>query len=171
MDPFLGMIFVSPYNFAPQGFALCDGSLLNVSQNAALFSLLGTTFGGNGQSTFALPDLRGRVIVGAGQGPGLSNYMLGQRGGVEAVSLNAAQLPAHTHALNVSSKLANTSAPGNDVLAATSVGKDYSNVAPDKTMAAASIGTTGTGTPVSIVQPYLAIYYLIATQGIYPSRP
>src|SRR5471032_757110 len=100
MDPFVAEIRVFPFNFAPTGWALCDGQILPISQNTALFSLLGTTYGGDGRSTFALPNLNGLTPLGQGQGPGLSDYVLGQTGGVEIVALSAAHLPAHTHELN-----------------------------------------------------------------------
>src|SRR5215475_4971153 len=102
-EPFLGQIMLVPYNFAPRGWAFCNGQLLSISQNTALFSLLGTTYGGNGQTTFALPDLRGRVPLSSGQGPGLSNYNLGQSGGQETVTLTGNQMPAHQHAINANS--------------------------------------------------------------------
>ena len=99
-SPFIGQITLFAGNFAPRGWAFCNGQLLSIAQNTALFSILGTTYGGNGQTTFALPDLRGRVPVHAGQGPGLSNYDLGQQGGAESVTLTTAQMPAHTHPAN-----------------------------------------------------------------------
>ena len=97
MDPFLGQLMLVPYNFAPRGWAFCNGQIMSIAQNTALFSLLGTTYGGNGQTTFALPDLRGRVAVSAGQGPGLQNYSLGEIAGSENVTLISSQMPAHTH--------------------------------------------------------------------------
>src|SRR5919199_4214759 len=100
-EPFLGEIFIVPYNFAPRGFAFCAGQILPIAQNTALFSLLGTTYGGNGQTTFGLPDLRGRVPVSSGQGPGLSPYSLGEQGGVETVTLISQQMPQHNHTLAV----------------------------------------------------------------------
>src|SRR5438132_6311276 len=100
-SPFLGMIILVPYNFAPRGWAFCNGQILPIAQNTALFSLIGIQFGGNGQTTFALPNLQSRVVIGAGQGPGLSNYDLGQAGGIEHVTLTTQQLPLHTHAVTL----------------------------------------------------------------------
>src|SRR5215218_1600346 len=99
-EPYLGQIYLVPYNFAPRGFAFCQGQILSISQNSALFSLLGTTYGGNGTTTFALPDLRGRVPNGSGTGPGLAPYSLGQQSGVESVTLAPSQMPLHSHTLN-----------------------------------------------------------------------
>src|SRR4029450_14155051 len=96
-EPFIGMIILVPYNFAPRGWAFCNGQILSIAQNTALFSLLGTTYGGNGQTTFALPDLRGRVAISGGQGPGLSNYTIGEQAGTETITLLTTQMAAHTH--------------------------------------------------------------------------
>src|SRR2546423_3025403 len=111
-EPYLGMIIIVPYNFAPRGWAFCAGQILPIAQNTALFSLLGTTFGGNGQTTFALPDLRGRYPIGMGQGPGLSNYDLGQVGGTETVTLNVNQLPPHNHPVIATLSDATSGKPG-----------------------------------------------------------
>src|SRR5262245_44407760 len=113
MDPFIGQLMLVPYNFAPRGWALCNGQILPIAQNTALFSLLGTTYGGNGQTTFALPDLRGRVPISSGQGPGLSNYDLGEVGGVETVTLTTTQMPAHGHPVSANSGDPNDSSPAN----------------------------------------------------------
>jgi microcystin-dependent protein len=187
--PFLGMIILVPYNFAPRGWAFCAGQLLPIAQNTALFSLLGTTYGGNGQTTFALPDLRGRVPVGQGQGPGLSSYILGQVDGLENVSLSIAQLPAHTHAITLGSLAAtaraknasgNRQTPVGNVPAAEAAGvtATYSDQPPDASMGAGAIAisgtptaaTTGNNLPVSILQPQLTLNYCIAMTGIFPSR-
>jgi len=179
-DPFLGSIALFAGNFAPRGWAFCAGQVLSIAQNTALFSILGTTYGGNGQTTFALPNLQSRVAIGAGQGPGLSNYDLGQTGGSETVTLTASQMPAHTHALslalNVKNFAGNSRTPVGNVLAneAGGVVAPYSNQSPDGTMAAGALTGTaaaaGSGLPVPIIQPYLTINYIIALQGIYPSR-
>ena len=171
-EPFLGQIIMFGGNFAPRGWALCDGQLLPISQNTALFSLLGTTYGGNGQTTFALPDLRGRVPLHMGQGPGLSPYTLGQVGGTEAVTLLVNNLPQHTHSLNGNSTGGNQPGPSGNVLAVESTGtsSNYSSNAPNATLSPQAVGSTGGSQPVSIQQPYLCMNFVIALQGIYPSR-
>jgi microcystin-dependent protein len=180
MDAFIGSIMMFAGNFAPRGWALCEGQLLSISQNTALFSLLGTTYGGNGQTTFALPDLRGRVPVQAGQGPGLSNVDLGESAGVETVTLTQQTMPAHTHTAVVSVH-ANTSnqetdTPTNNYLGGSS-GRGttvYTATAPDTTLNAgavtAQVGSTGGNQPFPIRQPYLGINFIICMEGIYPSR-
>jgi microcystin-dependent protein len=172
MDVYLGLIFLFGGNFAPRGFAFCNGQLLAISQNAALFSILGTTYGGDGQQTFALPDLRGRAPIGFGQGQGLTNFTLGEVGGAESATLLAANLPAHTHTLMGDNTAGGHQYPGpNHVLgAATATGLFYSANNPNTTMDPTSIGATGNNVPFSIRQPYLALNYIIATQGIFPSR-
>jgi microcystin-dependent protein len=174
-DPFLGELALVPYNFAPTGWAFCDGQLLLISQNTALFSLLGTQFGGNGINTFALPDLRGRVPIhvgGSGAGPGLSTYAIGEIGGAEVVTLLATQMPAHTHGLTASAANGNTDTPGpTTVLAKNAAGvPQFSTGAPGTTMAPASIGLAGSNLPHSNLQPYLGLNWIIAMQGIFPSR-
>jgi microcystin-dependent protein len=180
MNPYLGMIFPFAGNFAISGFQMCNGQLLSISQNTALFSILGTFYGGDGTSTFALPDLRGRTIVHQGQGSGLSPYAIGQSGGGEHQTLLTNQLPAHSHALNVNSAAGNTATPGTTTFlsggAPTGSGPNasqlmsYTTTANNASLNAASIGSTGGGQPVSIIQPYLATTYLIAMEGVYPSR-
>jgi microcystin-dependent protein len=175
MEPFLGSLLLVPYNFAPQGWALCNGQLLPISQNTALFSLLGTTYGGDGVSTFALPDLRGRVPISAGQGPGLQNYSLGQSGGAESATLGVNQLPVHTHSVNAVSSEATSTSPANNYLAASKGGSVtggaiYSSSQPNTTLNAGTIGPAGSGQPVDIRPPYLTFNWIIALQGIYPSR-
>jgi len=175
-EPFIGQIIMFGGNFAIRGWALCDGQLLPISQYTALFSLLGTTFGGDGRATFALPDLRGRVPLHFGQGPGLSQYQLGQTGGAEQVTLNAAQIPAHNHPATANA----LNGPGNSNVAAGNVwAKDlgtqsatYSNAAPNAAMSpnALTVGNAGGSQPHTNVQPYLCINFLIALEGIYPSR-
>ncbi len=174
-EPFLGEIRIFGGNFAPLGWALCDGSLLQVTQYSALFSVLGTIYGGNGQTTFALPDLRGRVVMSFGQGPGLSLYQQGQSGGTETTTLTAAQMPSHSHTVNAT-ETATTTDPKGAVPAKTegatvgSAPKAYGAASDGTAMNAAMIGQTGGGQPVSTLQPYLVINYIIALQGIYPSR-
>jgi microcystin-dependent protein len=187
--PFLGMIIVVGFNFAPRGWAFCNGQLLPISQNTALFSLLGTTYGGDGITTFALPDLRSRVPVDAGQGTGLSNYVLGQSGGAETVTLTTGELPPHTHPITLNNLAAtehvknatgNSQTPVGNVPAieAAGVTATYSSAAPDATMAAGAIsvtgaataGVTGSGLPAPTLPPFLTLNYIIALQGIFPSR-
>jgi microcystin-dependent protein len=189
-EPFIGQIILVPYNFAPRGWAFCNGQLLSIAQNTALFSLLGTNYGGNGQTTFGLPDLRGRVPVSSGQGPGLSSYDLGQVAGQEATTLLITQLPAHTHpaaigtlagALNATAATGNTRNPTNAALAteASGVTAIYNNAGgPPVGMASGIVALTGApqiqpvggSQPFSILQPYLTLNYCIALEGIFPSR-
>lgn len=168
MDPFLGEIRPVPYNFAPLGWAFCAGQILPIAQNTALFALLGTTYGGNGVSTFGLPDLRGRVPVGAGQGPGLPNVDLGEVSGSENVSLTAAQIPAHSHAVNVSAAAATAYGPDGHI-PATSARSIY-GPATANALAADTVAQAGGGQPHENRQPYTCISYIIAMQGIFPSR-
>jgi microcystin-dependent protein len=173
IEPFLSSITIWPCNFAPVGWAFCAGQLLPISQYAAVFSLLGTTYGGNGTSTFALPDLRSRVPLGAGQSPGLSNYVLGQVGGVENTVLTSQQLPAHTHGVAAASGNGNASSPTSNLLAGVQPGtrpEYYSNSGAGTTMAAGMIQNAGGGLPFSLLQPYLSLNYIIALQGVFPSR-
>jgi len=173
IEPFIGEIEIFGFNFAPRGFALCAGQVLSIQQNSALYALLGTTYGGNGTQTFGLPDLRGRVAVGMGAGPGLNQKSLGEMSGTESVTLLASQIPAHTHTLNVGagsglgSPIGNfngNSTDGNGEPIST-----YTNTATGA-MNANAIGTAGGNQPHSNMQPYLVLNYCIATQGIFPSR-
>ncbi|MCF3111455.1 tail fiber protein [Niabella sp. CC-SYL272] len=172
MDPFLSMIVLFGCNFAPRGWAFCQGQLLSIAQNTALFSLLGTTYGGNGQTTFALPDLRGRVPIGFGQGPGLSSYALGQQGGAETVTLLLSQMPAHTHAFMATAEAGDTSDPTGAFPANTgTLDKEYKQSPVNKVaMNAAAVETKGGSQPHTNIQPYLALNYCIALEGIFPSR-
>ena len=170
MEPFLGSLLLVPYNFAPAGWALCNGQLLPISQYTALFSLLGTTYGGDGVSTFALPDLRGRVPISSGQGPGLQNHNLGQTGGAEHATLGINQLPSHNHSVNTVSAPGTSSHPANELLASSTSGHVYAPSKPDSTLNANAVSHTGGGQPVDIRQPYLALNWIIALQGIYPSQ-
>lgn len=170
-EPFLAEIYMGGMNFAPLGYALCQGQLLPIAQNTALFSLLGTTFGGNGQTTFALPDLRGRVPVGWGQGPGLSNRVLGEAGGAETVTLLNTQIPAHTHTLMAVTEAGDASAPGGAFLANSgALDKEYKSTGTPVAMNSNAISITGGSQPHSNIQPYLVLNFYIALQGIYPSR-
>lgn len=174
MDPLIGEIRMFGGNFAPVGWATCDGQLMSISQNAALFSILGTTYGGNGTTTFALPDLRGRVPVHVGTGPGLSTYVLGETTGLEHVSLTAGNLPPHTHpfsmpsvssAQNVTSTDPAGNYPGN-----TAPNNSYGKPS-DGTMSAGNTGANASsGQPVSVIQPLLTFTFIIALVGVYPSH-
>lgn len=196
-DPFIGEIRMFAGNFAPRGWALCNGQLLAISTNSALFSLLGTTYGGNGTTTFGLPNLQSRTPVGTGTGAGLSNVVLGQVGGVENVTLTTNQMPAHNHgvaltgtgnlsvALGASSANGNTPTPGPTTVPAKVPNglanlNAFSTTAPDTTLLPVNTTTSvavngstniaGVGTPVPVVQPYLGMNFIIALEGIYPSR-
>jgi microcystin-dependent protein len=166
-EPFLGQIILVPYNFAPRGWAFCSGQILPISQNTALFSLLGTTYGGNGQTTFALPDLRGRVAVSAGQGPGLSDYSLGEVDGVENVALTTNQMPMHNHGLNATLSDPSTQKPSSAYLAN---GNAYSASGPDTVMGPQAVALTGGSQPHENRPPLLCLNYCIALEGIFPSR-
>lgn len=172
MEPLLGEIKLFAGNFAPRGWAFCDGQLLSISQNTALFSILGTTYGGDGRTTFALPDLRGRVPLHPGTGPGLGGYFLGEIGGVENVTLTVQELPPHSHSLNANAQNGNTSDPPGASLADTKgTDRDYMKSGEVNTqMSVHSIGITGGGQPHENRQPYLALNYIIALEGIFPSR-
>jgi microcystin-dependent protein len=168
-EPFVGQILIVPFNFAPKGFAFCNGQILLISQNVALFSLLGTTYGGDGRTTFALPDLQGRVPIGMGQGPGLSTYNLGQKGGEEFVTLTLAQIPSHSHIPMAGASPANSGSPAGNYWSMPRV-LLYSSTAPDTAMNPAALGMTGGGQPHENRKPFLVMNYIIALQGIYPAR-
>lgn len=175
-EPFLGEIKMFAGNYAPRGYAFCNGQVLPINQNQALFSLLGTTYGGNGQTTFALPDLRGRMPMHAGTGPGLTNRVLGAGIGTVTETLSAGHLPAHTHTLNAANNAAGTTgSPGPTVgLATTATAKIYGattyNGVSTLTTMAQPLGGTGGSQPHMNQQPYLGINFIIALQGIFPSR-
>ncbi|HKY42134.1 MAG TPA: tail fiber protein [Pyrinomonadaceae bacterium] len=171
-DPFVAEIRIFPFNFAPRGWAWCNGQLLPISQNTALFSLLGTVYGGDGKSTFALPNLMGSVPLHPGQGPGLSLYDLGQIGGSETVTLLISEIPAHTHAINASADPADqTQASPARVLARSDGGFAYFAGAPNTTEAAEQLGLTGGSLPHTNMMPYVTYYFNIALQGVFPARP
>jgi microcystin-dependent protein len=168
-EPFLGMIAIYGFNFAPRGWAMCNGQILPIAQNTALFSLLGTTYGGNGQTTFALPNLQSRVPIHFGQGPGLSSYDLGQAAGTETVTLNVNEIPAHPHPVNATDGDSTTNKPDNTSILAS--GGFYSNAAPNVQMSPNMIPPSGGGNqPHPNIQPYLALNFCIALEGIFPSR-
>jgi microcystin-dependent protein len=169
-DPFLGTIRLVGFNFAPVGWALCQGQTLPISQNTALFSLIGTTFGGDGVQTFNLPDLRSRVPVGQGQGPGLSPYTQGQTGGLEGVALTIQQAPAHSHTLMAAGN-ATTPSPGPSLALGTpAAAVNMYGAGTPTPLASSSIGGFGGSASHENRQPYLAVNFIVALQGIFPSR-
>jgi microcystin-dependent protein len=172
-DPFVAEIRIFPFNFAPKGWAFCDGQLLPLSQNTALFSLLGTTYGGDGKSNFALPDLQGRAPMHPGQGPGLSLHDLGETGGSATVTLIESEIPAHVHSLNGQNSNANLNDPVGAVLARPfGGGKLYKTPGGANLVfqAAQSIAPAGGDQPHNNLQPYLTLNFCIALQGIFPPR-
>jgi microcystin-dependent protein len=168
-SPYLGEIIAVPFNFAPRGWATCSGQLMSIAQNTALFSLLGTQFGGNGITNFALPDLRGRSAISSGQGPGLSPYNVGDIGGEESVTLLVSQLPIHNHPVLASSSVGNMSSPAGNAWAAQGRAPIFS-ASSNTSMSPGSTSLTGGGQPHENRSPYLALNYIIALQGIFPSR-
>jgi microcystin-dependent protein len=171
-DPFVAEIRIFPFNFAPKGWAWCDGQLLPLSQNTALFSLLGTTYGGNGKSNFALPDLQGRAPMHPDQGPGLSLHDLGEAGGSETVTLLESEIPAHSHGLRANAlDPADTNVPGPNAALAVSTGGTLYQTAQDTSLAPDALGTAGSDQPHNNMQPYLTFYFNIALQGVFPPRP
>lgn len=169
-EPFVGEIRMFAGTFAPRGWAFCDGQLLAVSQNDALFSLLGTIYGGDGRTTFGLPDLRGRLPIHAGSGPGLSPRRLGAKAGAENVTLTVNQLPPHTHQAHGSSANGSDPNPAGNYLATSTVLEPFFNAAPDDTMASTSITSVGGSRSHTNLQPFLCVNFIIALFGIYPSR-
>ncbi len=186
-DPFMGSIDYVGFNFAPRNWATCDGQLIPISSNSALFALLGTNFGGDGRTTFALPDMRGRVPVHVGQGPGLQSYRLGQRGGIEMTQLSVANMPAHKHdatatstsSLKAVNAAGNEGRPGGNAIAKSSAGdSNFSSTAPSADMNAGSVATTttvteqpaGGGQAFSNMQPYTVLNCIVALQGVFPPR-
>ena len=169
MEPFIGMIVMFGGNFAPRGWALCDGQLLDINSNSALFSILGTTYGGDGRTTFGLPELRGRVPIHAGTGPGLSSRRLGEKSGSENVTLTEPQLPPNSHRIGVTDEDGNTNEANGNVLANT-VNNNYYTGDPAAGKTLGGVSPTGGGNPVSIVQPFQCVNYIIALVGVFPSR-
>src|ERR1700722_7654330 len=173
-QPYIGAIFMFAGNFAPRGFQLCAGQLLSIAQNTALFSILGTTYGGNGTTTFGLPDLRGRAAIGAGTGPGLSPVDLGQAAGSQSASILISNMPQHNHIINASSAPAAQSTPQNNFIAVPvdstgTAGPGFNSTA-NATMAPTALSMTVISDPISIQNPYLGINCIIAVQGRSPSR-
>jgi microcystin-dependent protein len=170
MDPFVAEVRIFPFNFAPTGWAFCDGQILPISQNTALFSLLGTTYGGNGQSTFALPDVQGRAAMHPGQGPGLSLYDLGQEGGSETVTLLQSEIPVHSHSLVASLSDGLFTQPSAQQFAQGVGINIWDTTAPTTTLANNALTPAGGDLPHNNMQPYLTLNYCIALQGVFPPR-
>ncbi|MES2130164.1 MAG: tail fiber protein [Pseudomonadota bacterium] len=171
-EPFLGQIMCAPYNFAPRGWAELNGQLLSIAQNTALFALIGTTYGGDGRTTFALPDMRGRNLVHYGQGPGLSARLLGEAGGTETVTLSAGNLPAHSHAVTPKGSTGDASqiSPASGVAATKARTTLYAPGPGNIDMAPIQSAPTGASTPVGVMAPFLTVNCYIALEGIFPSR-
>jgi microcystin-dependent protein len=167
-DPFVAEIRIFPFNFAPRGWAFCNGQILPISQNTALFSLLGTTYGGNGQSTFALPDMQGNVPLHPGQGPGLSLYDLGQQSGSEFVTLLESEMPAHSHTMRAVEDDGSFFTPVNMYLAAGN--SMYNTSAVNANLAFQTLTPAGGSLPHNNMQPYLTLNFCIALQGVFPPR-
>jgi microcystin-dependent protein len=171
-DPFVAEIRIFPFNFAPRGWAFCNGQILPISQNTALFSLLGTTYGGDGKSTFALPDLQGRAPMHPGQGPGLSLHDLGESSGSETVTLLQSEIPGHSHAWSASSADATSQSPVGELTAAGAGGITLyaAPQTPPTSLSPNAITSSGGNQPHNNLQPYLTVNFCIALQGIFPPR-
>jgi len=169
MTPFVGEIRMFAGNFPPAGWMFCEGQLIPISENETLFNLIGTTYGGDGQSTFALPDLRGRLPLHMGTGPGGTTYQLAETGGAESVTLTTQQIPQHAHALLASTSTGTQNAPTNNVTAASPSVTLYIGDAPDSNLAANALSPAGGSQPHENLQPYLCIDFIISLYGIYPS--
>jgi microcystin-dependent protein len=169
-DPFVAEIRIFPFNFAPKGWAWCDGQVMPISQNTALFSLLGTTYGGDGKSTFALPDVDGRAVMHPGQGPGLSLHDLGETGGSETVTLLESEIPAHSHAVDASQADGTERSPAAQRLATGVAISQYQAPGPLTNMSPSAVAPAGGDQPHNNLQPYLTFYFNIALQGVFPPR-
>jgi microcystin-dependent protein len=169
-DPFVAEIRMFGFTFAPAGWAQCNGQLLPISQNTALFSLLGTFYGGDGKSTFALPDLQGSVPLHQGQGQGLSEYVIGQQGGSQNVTLLQSEIPAHSHSWKASGQDGNEQNPGNQMTAITVGLAMYAPLSQQTEMAPQAISPAGGSLPHNNMMPYLVVNFCIAMQGVFPPR-
>jgi microcystin-dependent protein len=168
-QPFIGEIRMVGFNFAPVDWALCNGALQSIANNPTLFNLIGTTYGGDGQTTYALPNLQSRIAIHQGTGPGLPTYVIGQSGGVENVTLNLNQIPSHSHSLLAQAAAGSVSSPSGAVWAESALNQ-YSNVAPTNAMAASALQAAGGSQPHNNLGPFLVINFIIAMFGIYPSQ-
>ena len=170
VDPFVGQMLWVPFNFAPKGWSFCNGQLLPLSQNTALFSLLGTTYGGDGRATFALPDMQGRLMINAGQGPGLSNFDQGQSGGEENHTLSVSEIPAHSHTVAASNtSVADATSAVNNLHGQSVSGNAYGSN-PSATMSSNALSTAGGGQGHNNMMPYATLNCIIALQGVFPPR-
>ena len=169
MEPFIAQIIMFGGNFSPRGWAYCNGTLLSISQYQALFSLLGTTYGGDGRTTFALPDLRGRVPIHPGTGPGLPTYQLGQQGGQYQLQLGQAQLPTHSHTINSNANKGDSNTPTNKFISATEEVQGYHS-SNDGQLNSGAVNNTGNGQAFNSMPPFLGVNYIIALTGTFPSR-
>ena len=169
-EPFLGQIYLVGYSFAQRGFSLCQGQLLPISSNTALFSLLGTIYGGDGRTTFGLPDLQGRCALGQGTGPGLSPRRIGEKSGTETNTQTVAQMPSHNHGVQGTNAIGDLSGPGTDFLAKNATTQLYHNGPGNVMMDPAMITNTGGGQSMNNMQPFLVLNYEIALVGLFPSR-
>lgn len=173
MDPFVAEIRIFPFNFAPKGWAFCDGQILPLSQNTALFSLLGTTYGGDGKSNFALPNMQGNAPMHPGQGPGLSLHDLGETGGSETVSLLESEIPAHSHTTMAFAAVGNRTTPAGNAISRVTGSTPFVAGSPTPalvTMSDNSVAPVGGDQPHNNMQPYLTLNFCIALQGVYPPR-
>lgn len=170
-DPYVGEVIIVPYTFCPSGFVEANGSLRSISQETVLFALYGTTFGGDGVSTFQLPDLRGRVPINAGTGPGLSSYVLGQTGGAQSFTLTINNLPTHTHSVNATNSFSDKPGPGGKFLGADNTGfNKYHDGPANKTMDTGMLAAAGGSQPVGKLDPFLAVRFCVAPEGVFPPR-
>lgn len=172
-DGFIGEIRMFAGTFAPRNWAFCDGSLIPIAENTALFSILGTTYGGDGQTTFALPDLRGRMPISPGTGPGLTNRSLGEMGGEEAHLLTVSEIPSHSHPYSqyADSTVGSSDKPAGRIPARNAAGIPQYGSTPNATTGLVVVGNTGSSQPHNNMPPYTSIYFIICAYGIYPSRP
>jgi microcystin-dependent protein len=170
-DPFVAEVRIFPFNFPPKGWAFCDGQILPLSQNTALFSLLGTTYGGDGKSNFALPNVQGNCVVHPGQGAGLTLRDLGEEGGSETVTLLQSEIPAHNHIVQGNDlSTADNNAPGNTLILGIAQSNVYTNAAANNTMSLQTLAVTGGSLPHNNMMPYLTLNFCIALQGVFPPR-
>lgn len=170
-EPFIGEIRMFGGNFAPAGWAFCNGATIPISENDALFTLIGTTYGGDGQETFALPDLQGRIPIHAGQGPGISqNYQLGEKGGVESIALTSQQLPVHNHLFQASMAAANSQSPTNQILAQSAQRAIYYEATTTTNLAPNALSPDGGGQPHENMMPFTCITFIISLFGVFPQQ-